>query len=209
MGTVAIETEAKPDTEKKHDIAANSKEIDSSILSMARMGDARACEALVVHYQQRVFALLSRMLYASGRGNLVEDLAQECFLRVLSNLQGFLLDGPARLSTWILTIASRLAIDELRRRQPLPMSQSDSPSSRQIESGEEVRGILRSDLEKAMERLDPERRAIFLLRACHGFTHREIAESLGISTGAVKVRVTRIRAELREMLSEVPDGSTE
>src|SRR5262252_7490429 len=93
-----------------------SREIDDVTLARAQRGEAAAWRSLVEHYQRPVFALLSRMLAPSGRATLVEDLAQETFLRAFRALPAFDHAGRARLSTWILTIATRLGIDELRRR---------------------------------------------------------------------------------------------
>src|SRR5262245_9009014 len=90
-------------------------ELDEVTLARAKRGDERACRAFVETYQRQVFALISRLL---GRQPLVEDLAQETFLRAFRALASFDPRGPARLSTWLLTIASRLALDELRRRAP-------------------------------------------------------------------------------------------
>ena len=75
-----------------------------------------AWAALVAHHQGAVFALISRILGRRRGSAAHQDLAQETFLRVFRALPTFERRGPARLSTWILTIASRLAISELRRR---------------------------------------------------------------------------------------------
>src|SRR3954447_21718894 len=90
------------------------RELDEVSLARAQRGDRAAQAVLVERYQRPVFALLSRMV---GRDRAaVEDLAQETFLRALRALPRFSLQGPARLSTWILTIATRLALDQLRRK---------------------------------------------------------------------------------------------
>ena len=89
-------------------------ELDELTLRRAQRGEQAACRALVERYQRPVFALLHRML-GPGRADRVEDLAQETFLHVFRSLAGFAPLGPARLSTWILTIASRRVVDELRR----------------------------------------------------------------------------------------------
>src|SRR5262245_48554442 len=94
-------------------------ELDEVTLARARRGEAAACRMLVKRYGRMVFALGWRMLAGRGGNAAVEDLAQETFLRVFRALPGFKSDGPARLSSWILTIAARLCTDELRRR-PLP-----------------------------------------------------------------------------------------
>src|SRR5687768_15947133 len=93
-------------------------ELDELTLVRAQRGEDAACRALVTRYQRDVFALLSRLLGPAGMRGLVEDLAQETFLRAFRALPGFDRGGPARLSSWLLTIATRLALDELRRRRP-------------------------------------------------------------------------------------------
>ncbi|MGE3547821.1 MAG: sigma factor, partial [Kofleriaceae bacterium] len=90
---------------------APSSELDAVTLRRAVTGDDAACRALVELYQTRVFALVSRMLPGRGRAT-VEDAAQETFLQVFRQLARFDPKGSARLSTWILTIAARRAIDE-------------------------------------------------------------------------------------------------
>ena len=71
----------------------------------------------VRRYQRRVYALISRMLHARERF-VVADLAQEVFLRTFANLTRFDPEGPAKLSTWIFGLGTRLCVDELRRRWP-------------------------------------------------------------------------------------------
>src|SRR5262245_38695329 len=100
------------------DPAARRSELDEVTLARAQKGDDPACRDLVRCYQGAVFALLSRMLGRSRGKAQIEDVAQETFLRVFRNLKSFSASGPAPLSSWILTIASHLAIDELRRRRP-------------------------------------------------------------------------------------------
>ena len=87
--------------------ASPTGELDEVSLERARRGDDGARRQLIVHYQDRVFRFLWRMLACRGQGALVEDLCQETFERVLRALSGFSSVGPARLSTWILTIAVR------------------------------------------------------------------------------------------------------
>src|SRR5439155_3504611 len=97
--------------------AAGAPELDELTLRRAQRGEAAACTALVKRYERPVFAVVSRMLTPSGRRAAVEDVAQETFLRVFRALPGFDLAGGARLSSWILTIATRVALNELRKRQ--------------------------------------------------------------------------------------------
>src|SRR3954471_11537393 len=88
------------------------RELDVVTLLRCKAQDPMAFRAFVVRYERPVFALLSRLL---GRGPHVEDLAQEAFLRAYRAFPGFDVDAAARPSTWILTIATRLALDEKKR----------------------------------------------------------------------------------------------
>lgn len=179
-------------------------ELDELTIARAQRGDERARRALVERYQRPVFALLSRMLHDRS-ATPVEDLAQETFLRVFRALPGFERGGSARLSTWILTIASRLAIDELRRKRP-PAESLDAaaePASSAATDAEAERRRLAAILHKAIDELSPEHRAAFLLREYHELEYAEISENLKIDLGTVKSRLSRARAALRRALEEV------
>src|SRR5690348_15268807 len=91
---------------------AREDEPDEATVRRAQAGDRAAQAALIERYQQPVFALLWRI--AGPERAVVEDLAQETFLRMLGALPRFEPSGKARLVTWILTIATRLAINHLR-----------------------------------------------------------------------------------------------
>src|SRR3954453_1203698 len=88
--------------------------LDGAGLARCRAQDPMACRAFVVRSERMVFALLSRML---GHGPEVEDLAQETFVRAYRAFPGFDPNGPAKVSTWLLTIATRLALDSRKRRR--------------------------------------------------------------------------------------------
>jgi len=178
-------------------------ELDDLTLARAQRGERAACHALVARYQRRVFALLSRMVGRRGRP-LVEDLAQETFLRVFRALGGFSAAGPARLSTWILTIAMRLALDELGRRRPeeAPLGLELIDSAERADAAAEARAVGRA-IERAVRALGPEFQAVFVLREYHGLEYDEISRALGVDVGTVKSRLSRARAALRQALEEV------
>ncbi len=184
-----------------------SPELDDLTLARAQRGDRAAFRALVERYQRPVFALLARMLSPSGRDALVEDVAQETFVRVYRGLPEFGQDGRRRLCAWILTIATRLALDELRRR-PLGTEAIDGRSS--LAAGERAdagleRRVLRSAIERAVAALPPEYRAAFLLREVHELDYEQIAQALAIDLGTVKSRLHRARAALRAALAGFVD----
>jgi RNA polymerase sigma-70 factor, ECF subfamily len=167
----------------------------------AQRGDPSACRAIVASHQRSVHALVWRMLGVRGRPDLVEDLVQEAFLRIFRALPRFAPSGRAKFSTWLLTIVTRTAIDELRRpfivRGPQPESLA-SPTETPAEASE--RASTGRAIARAVEGLGPEIRATFVLRAYHDLSHAEIAEALRVDVGTVKSRLWRARQALQREL---------
>ena len=112
--------------------------------------------------------------------------------------------GPAKLSTWILTIAARRSIDELRRKRPAPIADVIREGASRADDSARSREILRA-IDTALADLSPELRAAFLLREYHDLEYAEIARALAIDLGTVKSRLARARVALRERLAEVHD----
>jgi RNA polymerase sigma-70 factor (ECF subfamily) len=179
-------------------------ELDDVTLARAQRGDESAWRALVERYQRPVFALLSRMLSPVARRDLVEDLAQDTFLRAFRALASFDRAASGRLSSWLLTIATRLALDELRRRRVPAEALQPVHFQAAAPAGPDRR--LLAGLTRAVEALSPDHRAVILLREVHGLDYEEIAAALAISVGTVRSRLSRARAELRAALPEGRDG---
>src|SRR4026209_2738485 len=91
-----------------------SEPLDEVTLRRAQRGDQRAWRDLIERYQGPVHALIWRLLAGRAR-HRVEDLTQETVVRLLRALPGFDPAGPASLTTWILTSATRLTLNDLRR----------------------------------------------------------------------------------------------
>jgi RNA polymerase sigma-70 factor, ECF subfamily len=178
-------------------------ELDEATLLRAARGDRETSRVLVELYQTRVFALVSRMLSGRGRAT-IEDIAQDTFLAVFRQLASFDTKGTAKLSSWILTIAARRSIDEMRKQRPVLLAEPERNRASDAQSDERTqRRELALAIESALRELSPELRAAFLLREYHDLEYAEIAESLGIDLGTVKSRLSRARARLRERLAEV------
>jgi len=179
---------------------ARIEEIDRGVLDRARASDPIAMRAFVVRYQRMVFALLSRIM---GPGAHVEDAAQETFLRAFRALPAFNPAGPARASTWLLTIATRLALDEKRRKRfPIAeLAAADAVPSATTPEKEHARRELGAAIARAAGELSDDMRAAFVLADVHGFTMAEIAEALGILENTAKTRVHRARQHMRERLA--------
>jgi RNA polymerase sigma-70 factor (ECF subfamily) len=182
------------------------RELDLVTLNRAQAGDQTAQAALIERYQRPVFALLSRMVGADPE--LVEDLAQETFLRVLGALAGFDPRGEARLVTWILTIAGHLAIDHLRSagsRGDVSVAAGGLPAVLPRPDQDAQRRDLAVALSAAVDELGPRFRAAFVLREVQGLSYEEIATVLDIHVGTVKSRLSRARWALKRALAELHD----
>ena len=166
-------------------------------------GDPMAFRAFVVRYQRPVFALLSRLL---GAGPHVEDLAQEAFLRAFRAFPTFDVDARAKPSTWILTIATRLALDARKARKlaTVPIDAAHDAPAAATPATEHARGELRSSIARAAAELPDDQRAAFILAELHGFSMAEIAAALDVAENTVKTRLHRARAKLQQFLKEAP-----
>jgi RNA polymerase sigma-70 factor (ECF subfamily) len=176
-------------------------EIDATTLEGCRAGDGAALRVFVTYYQDRVFAYLSRAL---GAGPHIEDLAQEVFIRACRGLSGFDQAGMARLSTWLLTIASRVAIDARRKRRvPVTTIDSDLAIAPETPETERRRTEIGRALERAAAELSNEQRDVFILAEFHDLDMREIARVQGIAESTAKTRLFRARERLRVLLRGV------
>ena len=181
---------------------AGSDEIDADTLRRCQSGDPMALRLFVVRYERRVFALLSRML---GRGPHVEDLAQDVFLKAIRALPGFELQGTAKLSSWLLTLATRTAVDRMRKHSVRSeILGLETPDAITLETPEiEVqRKRLGRAIEQTAGTLSDEQRTAFVLHEFHGFSMRDIPHALSIPESTVKTRLHRARARLSKALQQ-------
>lgn len=172
------------------------------LLLACKAQNQAAFRVFVASYQRAVFALLSR---TTGPGAHVQDLAQEVFLRAFRAFPRFDVDGSARASTWLLTIAVRLALNArkgLSRAQQLyPLAEAEALPAAGTPESERTRRELGTAIAKAAQELSPEQRAIFVLSEFHGMSISEIANAVEIPEATVKTRLFRARAQLRERLA--------
>ncbi|MEO8701216.1 MAG: sigma-70 family RNA polymerase sigma factor [Kofleriaceae bacterium] len=179
--------------------ATRSEPLDELTLRRAQRGDERAWRDLVDRYAQPVHALIWR-LFAGRSRHRVEDLVQETFVRVLRALAGFEPDGPASLSTWMLTIATRLALNELRR--PEHAELEVEPEARERTDRDTERHRLGRTIAAGVAALPDAQRVVFVLREYHGLDYAEIATALELDLNTVKSRLSRARTALRARLAE-------
>lgn len=193
----------------------DSSQVDeAALLARCRAGEARAFGALVRAYQDRVLNVCWRMC---GRREDAEDLAQEVFVRAFQQLHRF--EGQARFYTWVYRIAVNLTLSARRRPSILRHSSLDARAEGlgANHDGDGLRrSVASSDREPvdaaaakesreivaaALERLEPDHRAVVVLRDLEGLDYDEIAEILDVPQGTVKSRLHRGRAALRDLLA--------
>jgi RNA polymerase sigma-70 factor, ECF subfamily len=176
---------------------------DDRLLARAKAGDAAACRTLVELHQRRVFAQLRGLLRPSGREAYVEDLAQETFLRAFRSLDRFTGDVDRALGAWLVTIATRVGLNELRKKAPRPSELDTIDETLSTRKGDPTLSgrLIGRGIDEAVGELPPAYRAAFLLRELHGFEYAEIASLLEIDLGTVKSRLSRARSRLREALT--------
>lgn len=183
-------------------------ELDPFTLRAAQRGERRAQRRLVDHHARSVFGVLSRILSPAGKGGLVEDLAQETMLRVLGSIERFDPTGPAKLSTWILTIAARLAVQELQRRRPSMLSADAQAVDRLVDGpaaspeSHAAARQLRVRVQRVVAEMSAPLRAAFVLADGYGMTPSEVAAALDVPAATARTRIHRARERIRAALDE-------
>jgi len=193
------------DTSQMTAVAARTDEsLDELTVRRAQRGDEQAWRGLIERFQTPVHALIWRLLAGRAR-HRVEDLVQETFVRVLRALPGFELAGPASLSTWILTIATRLTLNELRRPE-LAALDAEPPAAERTDRATE-RQRLAAAIGASVAALPEPQRVVLVLREYHDLDYGDIARVLELDLGTVKSRLARARTALRaDLTARIPDA---
>lgn len=173
-------------------------------------GDARAFGLIVARYQVRLLNFVYRMI---GDRERAEDLVQEAFLRVHRHLDRF--DRSRKFSTWVYTIASNLAKNELRNRSRSPLvtfdqsrkGEDEEPRALEFEDSASrpddlyERRHLRALVDRTVAQLSHHHREVFVLRELEGKSYEEIADIMHCNLGTVKSRLNRARQSFADLIA--------
>ncbi len=183
------------------DVSKVEREKEQELISRAQSGDRAAFAALVREHGNEVYTLARRLV---GDPHLAADVAQETLIRAWKALPNF--RGDAALSTWLHRITVNTAWTHKKRARRHgglsldEVAESEAPMSAEHPemAGEilELRGRLRS----ALDALPEAQRQVVVLKDVYDWSHAEIAEAMGISVSATKVRLHRARARLARYL---------
>ncbi len=173
---------------------------DGILVQRTLAGDRGAFAGLVRRYQRLVFRIVGGFL--RNRAD-VEEVAQEVFLHVFEALPGFRVGAP--FAPWIARIATRASYDRLRRRRRNPevgwedLGPAEQRAAGALAAGAnpEDRAAARDLAERALAGLAPKDRQVLILADAQGFTASEVAQAMGCSALAVRVRLHRARRAMR------------
>jgi RNA polymerase sigma-70 factor (ECF subfamily) len=183
---------------------------DHELMEYLIQGHSSAFEELVQRYQKSITNFIFCLIHDSNRAL---DLSQETFIRVFKNAKRY--TPKANFSTWIYTIASNLAKDDLKSKKWRNLASLDKPL--QEEEGKVLGSSLEGKESSPFERLETQERALvvreiletihepyrstLILRDFEDFSYEEIAQIQNCSLGTVKSRVNRGRLQFKEKYS--------
>lgn len=175
---------------------------DDELVARARKGDVAAFRLLVERYEGRVFTTVVGML---GRGDEVDDVAQETFIRFYETLERF--RGEASVGTYLTRIAMNLSLNAIKHRKRWTarfLSTEFIIGTRHEAAVDSIPGAEQSEqrerIRKAVDTLEPKLRAVVVLRMVDEYSTRETADILGVPLGTVLSRLSRAQAKLRRVL---------
>ncbi|HRP06398.1 MAG TPA: RNA polymerase sigma factor [Opitutaceae bacterium] len=192
----------------------DSAHVESGLIAQACSGDDRAFGALMQRHHDRIFR---RVLAIVRNHEDARDLCQEIWFAAWKQLATF--RGESRFSTWMFTLATRRAIDHVRKRQrwynrflPLGGRKNDDGSGDELEiptpapnPGEQAEQNDRAErFEKAMSSLPAIPRAVLAMREIEGLSYAEISATLNCPVGPVMSRLHHARRLLLKQLKDLP-----
>lgn len=173
---------------------------DGAIVRAVLAGDVERYAVLVARYRDRYARYAARML---GSGDAAEDAVQDALIRAFDHLADC--REPDKFAGWLFLILRNRCFAERRRRtregRPLEAGDAAIPAADRpdgtLEQAEQRRA-----LERALLKLTPEQREVFVLKHVEGLAYEEIAQRTGATVASLKMRMHRAYDRLRELLKE-------
>ncbi len=181
---------------------------ESQLIADSQQGDVRAFNLLVERYQVRLYNLCYRML---GDHDAAADVTQDAFMSAFRNIRRY---RGGSFAAWIMRIATNACYDQLRVRQRRPTTSIDAllddeeHAPRQFEDQTEppdersLRNELAGEIQRSLNALEPDQRLVVIMSDIQGFSYDEISTATGWPLGTVKSRLSRGRAQLRNLLRQ-------
>jgi RNA polymerase sigma-70 factor (ECF subfamily) len=174
------------------------------VVERAKNGDFTAFGELYTLYKTRVYNLCFRL--TKGAAADAEDLTQEVFLQVFRKVKSF--RGEAAFGSWLYRVATNIVMMHLRKRriEEVPIEVLELRSSTLLYSStpgsrDRCDPVKRIALLRALRGLSRNGRTLISLYDINGFTHHEVAQSLGVTASTSKARLYQAHRKLRERLT--------
>src|SRR3954465_9910336 len=178
--------------------------MDNEHLTIRRAidGDESALRALWTRHAPHIDMVVKRLVGFDQ--DLAEDIAQEVWIQIFRALPSY--RGDSQFSTWAHRIAVNRTLNALRRTKRLSAIETTVEEDTASVEMDTERSFIAASIETATAKLSPGARAVFVLHDVEGYTHEEIAQELGITSGGSKSQLFKARAKLRRLLAHLIDG---
>ncbi len=181
---------------------------EQALIERSRAGDLDAFNGLVEVYQDQVYSVALRMVRNHATA---EDLAQDAFIAAFRSIRQF---RGGNFRAWLLRIVRNATYDWLRRSQRHPTTSIDedvitfetqmvSPDATPEEAA--LTSELGGQISESLGTLQPDQRMAIVLIDIEGYSYEDAAQTMNVSIGTVKSRLSRGRMRLREALLAVPE----
>jgi RNA polymerase sigma-70 factor (ECF subfamily) len=180
-------------------------ESESTTIRRAIDGDEAAMRQLWSRHAPHIDVVVRRLV--GGDLDLAADVAQEVWIQIFRALPNY--RGDAQFSTWAHRIAVNRTLNAIRTTRRLAALETEVEEDSAVAELDTDRPFLAASIEAAAARLSPGARTVFVLHDVEGYTHEEIAERLGITSGGSKSQLFKARAKLRRLLNHLIDVSAE
>lgn len=174
------------------------QETDGALVAQILAGNPAAFAILVRRYQEPLFRYARGM---AGDGDAAADLVQDAFIKAYRNLDGC--QNPDRFGAWVFRILVNSCKDHLRSPRHRREALSDDTAATGSEANPGLtleQSETRALIDAALAVLPLAQRQAFLLKHVEGYSYEEMAELVGVSVPALKMRVLRAREALQEQL---------
>ena len=171
---------------------------DARLVERTRAGDTRAFDEIVARHKRAVYSTARRLL---GSHEDADEAAQIAFVRAWQALNGF--RGESSLRTWLVRIVLNVSKSLRAKAPPLHGLEGQEQQLADTRAGSE--DLLRRResglrVRRAVDRLPPRQREVVMLKVFSEMTHREVAQILGLSEGAVKAHLHQAVSNLRRRM---------
>lgn len=181
-----------------------------NLIKKAQSGDMTAFEKIVIEYQSIIYNTAYKI---SSNTEDAYDISQESLLKIYKNIKYF--EGKSKFSTWVYRIVTNTALDYIKKHRKgnvvslnaemgedgdsyIDNIKDDSPTPQDMLESEETKKLVH----QALDKLNPNHKAVLVLRDINGLSYEEIAQVLMCSEGTVKSRINRARNALYEIITK-------